>query len=134
MGSRSGCCCLPCNHCKNGTWVAKKFWPMVKGCVLRTADSFNIWNYANLLTSLALINYYLTLAMSSGRFAYYVIQRNEVSIDVVSGSSERITQHSMWFVFFFWKFIYWAKLRVFLFVDLFRGKILFLGPSCDFYM
>ena len=45
---------------------------MVKGCDLRTAGSFNIWNYANLLTSLALINYYLTLAMSSEK---YIINR-----------------------------------------------------------
>ena len=29
---------------------------------------FIIWNYADPLTSLKLFNYYLTLAMSSGRF------------------------------------------------------------------
>ena len=33
------------------------------------------WNYADPLTSLELLNYYLTLAMSSGRFCIYFIQR-----------------------------------------------------------
>ena len=39
----------------------------VLGCVLRTAGSSIIWNYADPLTSLELLNYYLTLAMSSNR-------------------------------------------------------------------
>ena len=30
-----------------------------------------------------LLNYYLTLAMSSGRFAYYVIQRNATTNDSI---------------------------------------------------
>ena len=51
-----------------GHGLLKKFWPLVLGCVLRTAGSSIIWNYADPLTSLELLNYYLTLAMSSGRF------------------------------------------------------------------
>ena len=43
----------------------KKFWLMVKGCVLRTAGIAIIWNYADPLTSLELLNFYLILAMSS---------------------------------------------------------------------
>ena len=42
-----------------------------------------MWNYADPLTSLELLNYYLTLAMSSGRFAYYVIQRNDTTNDSI---------------------------------------------------
>ena len=38
-------------------------WPMVIGCILRTAGSFIIWNYADPLTSLELPNCYLTLAL-----------------------------------------------------------------------
>ena len=49
-----------------GHRVLKKFWPMVLGCVLRTAGSSIIQNYADPLTSLELLNIYLTLAMSSG--------------------------------------------------------------------
>ena len=37
-----------------GCW--KKFWPLVPGCVLRTAGSSIIWNYADPLTSLELLN------------------------------------------------------------------------------
>ena len=40
-----------------------------------------MWNYADPFTSLELLNYYLTLAMSSGRVAYYVIQRNDNTND-----------------------------------------------------
>ena len=37
------CCCLPCYHCSNWAWVVgRKFWHMVKGCVLRTAGSSSI--------------------------------------------------------------------------------------------
>ena len=37
--------CLPCNHIVAiGHGLLKKFWPMVIGCVLRTAGSFIIWN------------------------------------------------------------------------------------------
>jgi len=63
------CCCLPCNHCSIWTWVVEEILAfLVVGCVLRTAGSPFIWNYADPLTSLELLNYYLTLAMSSGRF------------------------------------------------------------------
>ena len=48
--------------------LLKEFWPLVLGCVLSTAGSSIIWNYADPLTSLELLNYYLTLAMSSSRF------------------------------------------------------------------
>ena len=51
-----------------GHGLLKKFWPLVLGCVLRTAGSLIICNYADPLTSLELLNYYLNLAMSSGRF------------------------------------------------------------------
>ena len=37
---------------------------MIIGCVLRTAGSSIIWNYADPLTSIELLNYYLTLAMT----------------------------------------------------------------------
>ena len=36
---------------------------LVLGCVLRTAGSSFMWNYADPLTSLELLNYYLTLAI-----------------------------------------------------------------------
>ena len=39
--------------------LLKKFWPLVLGCVLRTAGSLIIWNPRTLLE---LLNYYLTLA------------------------------------------------------------------------
>ena len=47
-----------------GHGLLKKFWPLVLGCVLRTAGSSIIWNYAGLLTLLELLNYFLTLASS----------------------------------------------------------------------
>ena len=40
-----------------GHGLLKKFWPMVIGCVLRTAGSSIILNYADPLTSLELYNY-----------------------------------------------------------------------------
>ena len=49
-----------------GCW--RNFGLLVLGCVQRTAGNSIIWNYADPLTSLELLNYYLTLAMSSGRF------------------------------------------------------------------
>ena len=80
----SCCCCLPCNHCSNGHGLLKFFLAfLVIGYVLRTAGSSFMWNYADPLTSLELLNYYLTLAMSSGRFAYYVIQRNDTTNDSI---------------------------------------------------
>ena len=60
-----GCCCLPSNHFSNWT-----FWPMIIAYVLRNAGRSIICNYADRLTSLELLNYYLTLAMSSGRFLH----------------------------------------------------------------
>ena len=45
-----------------GHGLLKKFWPLILGCVLRTAGSSIIWNYADPLTSLELLNCYLTLA------------------------------------------------------------------------
>ena len=48
-----------------GHGLLKKFGPLVLGCILRTAGSSIIRNYADPLTSLELLNYYLTLAMSS---------------------------------------------------------------------
>ena len=51
-------------------------------CVLRTAESFIIWNYKDPLT-LKLINSYLNLAISSGSLAYYVIQRNDTTNEIV---------------------------------------------------
>ena len=51
-----------CNHCSNWTWVVEEILDFfVLGCVLRTAGSSIIWNYADPLTSLELLNYYLTL-------------------------------------------------------------------------
>ena len=70
------CCCLPCNQCSNGHGLLKKFWPMVIGCALRTAGSSIIWNYADPLTSLELLNtvyiYSVTLIISG-----YHIQMEE---------------------------------------------------------
>ena len=54
----SCCCCLPCNHCSNWTWVVEEIGLLVLGCVLRTAGNSIIWNYAEPLTSLELLNYY----------------------------------------------------------------------------
>ena len=48
-----------------GHGLLKKFSPMVIGCVLRTAGSSIIWNYADPLTSLELLNCHLILAMTS---------------------------------------------------------------------
>ena len=42
-----------------------------------------MWYYADPPTSLELLNYYLTLAMSSGRFAYYVIHRDDTTNDSI---------------------------------------------------
>ena len=67
----------------SGHGLLKKFWPLVIGCVLRTAGRSFMWNYADPLTSLELLNYYITLAMSSGRFAYYIIQRNDTTNDSI---------------------------------------------------
>ena len=69
-----------------GCW--RNFDLLVISYVLRTAGSSYMWNYTDPLTSLELLNYYLNLAMSSGRFAYYAIQRNDttnVSIFHMSG-------------------------------------------------
>ena len=55
---------------RHGFW--KKLWPLVIGCVLRTAGSSPVPNYADPLTSLELLIYYLTLTMSSDRFRYQV--------------------------------------------------------------
>ena len=59
-----------------GCWILAF---LVIGCVLHTAGSSFMWNYADPLSSWELLNYYLTLAMSSCRFAYYVIQRNNTT-------------------------------------------------------
>ena len=48
-----------------GNGLLKKFWSMMIGCVLRTAGSSIIWNYADPLTSIEQLICYLTLAMSS---------------------------------------------------------------------
>ena len=48
-----------------GHELLQKFWRLVIGGVLRTAGSSFILNYADPRTSLELLNYYLTLAMSS---------------------------------------------------------------------
>ena len=38
------CCCLPCNHCSNWTWIVEEILAfLVSGCVLLTAgSSFNV--------------------------------------------------------------------------------------------
>ena len=46
-----------------GHGLSKTFWPLVIGRVLRTAGSSIIRNYADPLTSLELLNYYLNMAM-----------------------------------------------------------------------
>ena len=51
-----------------GHGLLKKFWPMVIGCVLRTEGSSLVWHYADPLTSLELLNFYLTLVMRNDRF------------------------------------------------------------------
>ena len=33
------CCCLPCNHFSNWTWVVEEIFALVLGCVLGTAGS-----------------------------------------------------------------------------------------------
>ena len=43
-----------------GHKLLKKLWPMVVGCVLRTAGSSLVWNYTDPLTLLELFNYHLT--------------------------------------------------------------------------
>ena len=52
-----------------GHGFLKKFWPIVIGCVLRTAGSFIILNYADPFTSLELLNCNLTLSMRSGKIS-----------------------------------------------------------------
>ena len=59
---------IPCNHCSNWTWVVENNLVYGNRLLLRTAGSSLIWNYAEPLTSLELLKYYLTLAVSSGRF------------------------------------------------------------------
>ena len=51
-----------------GHGLLRKFWPMVIGCVLRTAASSIYENYVESLSLLELLNYYTTLAISSDRF------------------------------------------------------------------
>ena len=47
-----------------GHGLLKKFWPfLVLGCVLRTAGNSIILNYADPLTSLELLNYYLNIGL-----------------------------------------------------------------------
>ena len=81
------CCCLPCNHCSIWTWVVEEILAYGIDCVLWTAGSYLIYNYAFPLASLELFNYYLTLAMSSDRFAYYIIQRNDTTIESIPNMS-----------------------------------------------
>ena len=58
-----------------GHGLLKKIWPLVLGCVLCTAGSSIIWNYADPLTSLELLNYYLTLVMSSVCWCCYLTKK-----------------------------------------------------------
>ena len=44
------------------------------------------------LTSLELLNYYITLAMTSGRFAHYVIQRNDTTNNSIFKMSDGIQE------------------------------------------
>ena len=76
-----------------GHGLLKKFWPMVIGYVLRTAGSSIIWNYADPLTSLELLNYYLTLVISSG---ISVIQRNDTINDNIFHKSDGRERSDVW--------------------------------------
>ena len=72
------------NHCSKWTWVVKVI--LAYGNRLRSTHcrEFDlIRHYADPLTLLELLNYYLTLAISSGRFAYYVIQSNDTTNDSI---------------------------------------------------
>ena len=53
------CCCLPCNYCSNWTWVVEEILAFF-GTRLRSTHCRNsiIWNYADPLTSLELLNYF----------------------------------------------------------------------------
>ena len=55
-----------------GHGMLKKFWAfLVIGCILRTAGCSFIRNYADPLTLLELLNFYLTQAMRSDAFILY---------------------------------------------------------------
>ena len=59
-------CCLPCNHCSIRTWVVEEILAfLVVGYVLSTAGSYLYETMQTRLPQLELLNYYLTLAMSS---------------------------------------------------------------------
>ena len=57
-----------------GHGLLKKLWYIVIGCVLLTTGRLIIWNYADPLTSLELLNYNLTVMSIVAGFAYYVVQ------------------------------------------------------------
>ena len=49
-----------------GHGLLEKFWPMVIGCVLRTAGSSIIFNFVDPHTSLELLNYYRPKTRTGG--------------------------------------------------------------------
>ena len=75
-------CCWPCNHYSNWTWVVQEILAfMVIGCVLRTAGISLIWKLCRPIYFTRTTQLLPHLAMSSGRFAYFVIQLNDTTND-----------------------------------------------------
>ena len=75
--------CLPCNHCSNRAWVVKEilaFGNRLRSTHCRRFPLFETMQSADPLTSLELFNYYITLAMSSGRICIWTIQLNAANI------------------------------------------------------
>ena len=55
----------------SGYGFLKKFWPVLVGCVLRTSWSFLIWTITDYF-DITLLDFYLTLAWSSGRILHII--------------------------------------------------------------
>ena len=68
------CCCLPCINCSNLTWAVERIRSMVLDCNLRTAGSFLYLKLRRPPYFVRTSHYYLTLAMSSGRFCILWMQ------------------------------------------------------------
>ena len=77
-----------------GHGLLKKFWPcfLVLGCVLRTAGNSIIWNYADPLTSLELLNYVNWLSALLNVSIPYISQKS-CQIKVANTSWTHSTWH-----------------------------------------
>ena len=75
------CCCLPCNHCSNWTWVVEEIFVFCKR-LRSTPCRYLYWtaNFYSIITS--------PWPWVVAGFAYYVIQRNDTINDNIFHNSE----------------------------------------------